>query len=102
MKRYFTDGIVGFVIAALFFFVVPLIWHGGAWGILNYGPFSYFLLGLFIFLFYSQVPFYKRRHGKGVKEFSLTLLSFLAGALIGYEAVLFLAAFSVSQWNPAF
>lgn len=102
MKRYLIDGIIGFIIAALIFFIVPLVWHGGAWGLLNYGPFSYVLLGFFIFLFYNQTPFYKKRHDEGAKIFSLAFISFFLGALIGYGAVLLLAAFSVLQWSPAF
>lgn len=101
MKRYLVDGAVGFAVALALFFAVPLLWHTGNWGFWEIGAFQSLLLGLFFFLLYNQTPPYKKLHAPGARPFSAAFTAYLAGAIVGYGAVLFIAAFSVSQWSPA-
>lgn len=101
MKIYLADGAAGLPLAAMLFFLAPLLFSGGNWGAPAGGAFPYFLLAVFLFFLYSRTSFYRRRHAAGAKPFSAALAAFVAGALAGYGAVLLAAAFSVTQWTLA-
>lgn len=102
MKHLLADGVAGFILAVAIIFVLPLLLYGGnaatPGGI---AAFPYILLVAFLFLLYSRTPFYRWRHEAGTRSFAAALAAFLAGAAAGYGAILFAAAFSVTQWNPA-
>jgi len=120
-KRHLIDGLVGFVVGFVLFLVVPFIAFHGSWGIVGYDAvqslfpslandaqgtlmvlcIAYILVDCILFFIYRELPFYKRRHGKGLDDFLFALGSFLVGALLGYGVVLFIGIASLGAAGGA-